>query len=201
MATSIPRQRTASQLAEKPYSLASNNKCLASATLKADNTPAGQAEGRPYKCKTKSKPWDATLEMANRDANEQSVPGVRWRRKAACKKMFLTAPIDAAAVDATAKGLWSTVNLIDEGLVCDLDSEADQEGDVPGIVLSVGLPCSVGEFSCFVIPAETRRFLLRRSSTIAPRHATAACGTLTFWGWPRPLRLSRSRRAFARFVR
>lgn len=76
--------------------------------------------------------------MANPDANEQSVPGVRWRRKA---KMLLTAPmIDAAAVDATAKGILYRENLIDEGLVCDLDSEADREGDVPGIVLPVGLP-------------------------------------------------------------
>jgi hypothetical protein len=49
--------------------------------------------------------------------------------------MFLTTPmIDAAAVDATAKGVLSRENLIDEGLLCDLDSEADREGDVPGIV-------------------------------------------------------------------
>jgi hypothetical protein len=43
--------------------------------------------------------------------------------------MFLTTPmIDAAAVDATAKGILSGENLIDEGLVCDLDSEADRRG-------------------------------------------------------------------------
>jgi hypothetical protein len=55
--------------------------------------------------------------------------------------MLLTAPmIDAAAVDATAKGILFRENLIDEGLVCDLDSEADREGDVPGIVLPVRLP-------------------------------------------------------------
>ena len=43
--------------------------------------------------------------------------------------------IDAAAVDATAKGVLSRENLIDEGLLCGLDSEADREGDVPGIVV------------------------------------------------------------------
>jgi hypothetical protein len=91
--------------------------------------------------------------------------------------MFLTTPmIDAAAVDATAKGILSRENVIDEGLVCGLDSEADREydgkndggrlgktpqgvdrgcrqdgefslirkyeaqnGNVPGIVLSVGI--------------------------------------------------------------
>jgi hypothetical protein len=37
--------------------------------------------------------------------------------------------IDAAAVDATAKRILSRENLIDEGLVCDLDSEADREYD------------------------------------------------------------------------
>jgi hypothetical protein len=37
--------------------------------------------------------------------------------------------IDAAAVDATAKGILSRENVIDEGLVCDLDSEADREYD------------------------------------------------------------------------
>ena len=44
--------------------------------------------------------------------------------------MFLTTPmIDAAAVDATAKGILSRENVIDEGLVCGLDSEADREYD------------------------------------------------------------------------
>jgi hypothetical protein len=101
----------------------------------------------------------ATLEMANADANEQSVPGVRWRRKAACKEILLTAPmIDAAAVDATAKGVLYRENLIDEGSVCDLDSEAGREVDVPGMVLPVGLPSWVSESSCFVIPTEARHF-------------------------------------------
>ena len=62
---------------------------------------------------------------ANPDANEQSVPGVRWRRKAASRENVF----DAAAVDATAKRILSRENLIDEGLVCDLDSEADREYD------------------------------------------------------------------------
>jgi hypothetical protein len=66
--------------------------------------------------------------------------------------------IDAAVVDATAKGILSRENLIDEGLLCDLDSEADREGDVPGIVLSIGLRSWVSEFSCVVIPPEARRF-------------------------------------------
>jgi len=50
--------------------------------------------------------------------------------------MFLTTPmIEAAAVDATAKGVWPRENLIDEGLLCGLDSKADRERDVPGIVV------------------------------------------------------------------
>jgi len=43
--------------------------------------------------------------------------------------MFLTTPmIEAAAVDATAKGVWPRENLIDEGLLCGLDSKAEDRG-------------------------------------------------------------------------